>query len=311
MTKLELSASHRATLFSALLELDHQQGGWDKVFQLLNQGQRVAEQAQLPELAEQLEQGQTVVLEGLKKTGQFLPWELKLIELGLATGNVRGSYQRLRDHYLLQQQLAFRVKQHLKLPLLILTVIVMGLLLWLLEQNYFSVSGAVLRLALTAAGFYLLGALIQHGVSRFRHYQPLGLYRYIPPIATTLSLAQRYYFLANLSQCIESGLPLLQSLKLAAKKIPDVNYVDDFLAVHNAVANGNKLSQALLKNGMLAGVELAQLDKSTATASDAQALITESVYHAYIAQLWFWASTLPLLVYALLPVLCLLLLVSA
>ena len=309
MENHELNAAHRATLFSALLELDHQQGGWDKVFQLLSQGRRVAEQAQLPELVEQLEHGQAVVLEGLQKTGQFLPWELKLIELGLATGNIRSSYQRIRDHYLLQQQLTIQMQRQFKMPLGLLAVVLLALLLWQFDQHAISLAGAVLRVGLIAVGFYGLWLMACRMLRSFFQYRHLRWVKCFSPLTKAVSLARRYHFLANISQGIDAGLSLSPALKLAADATPNDD-ANVFFAIYNEVEQGGRLSQALLNNGILDGVQLEPLVGS-ATASDAQAHITESVYHAYIQQLWFCTNSLPLLVYVMLPLLCWLLVVAA
>ena len=219
MHSRELSAAHRAKLFSALLQLDQQQGGWDKVFQLLNEGQRAARQAQIPALVEQLEQGQTVVLEGLKKTGQFLSWELNLLEMGLATGNIRESYQRLRDHYLLQQKMAEEVAKNIKFPMLVVFVGITGLLWW---QLPLSIDLLVLRLALTALFLYGIVFLGRRLVYRYRQdSSAFNSIKHFPGLKEVLELGQTYHYLKNLNQSIDSGLSLKRSLKLAAQKIPD------------------------------------------------------------------------------------------
>ncbi len=307
MKKTELSASHRATLFSALLDLDQKQGGWDKVFQLLNEGQRAAQRAQIPELVEQLEQGQTVVLEGLKNTGQFLPWELRILELGLATGNIRTSYERLRDHYFLQQKITDEIKQQIKLPLLLVFIGIAVVIAWLLWAQQLSVVSALIRLAISAAFLYGLAAVSKAIIYRFRlQSETFNRVKRWPFISEVLELSQSYHYLRNLNQAIDSGLSLSQSLKIAANKIPDPFFSARYLKVYETVEGGTKLSQALGHCGILKGVEIKPLIKKGATAKDAQLHITDAVYEAYLTRLWYWGQNLPQMIYALLPVMAML-----
>jgi type II secretory pathway component PulF len=307
MKKSELSSTHRAKLFSALLALDQKQGGWDKVFQLLNEGQRAAQRAQIPELAEQLEQGQTVVLDGLKKTGQFLAWELRLLELGLATGNIRTSYERLRDHYFLQQKITDEIKRQIKLPLMVVFVGIAVVLFWLLWDQQLTLTSVLIRLAVSAAFLYGLVAVSKVIIYRFRfESSPFNAIKRWPFINEVLEIAQSYHYLRNLNQAIDSGLSLSQSLKIAANKIPDPYFSSRYLEVYETVESGTKLSQALGRCGILKGVEIKPLIKKGATAKDAQLHITGAVYEAYLMRLWYWGQNLPQVIYALLPVMVML-----
>lgn len=314
MHKSERTATHRARLFSALLDMDKQQGGWDKVFQLLNEGQRAAENAQLPELVAQLEQGQTVVLEGLKNTNKFYPWELKILELGLASGSITESYSRLREHYLLQQQFAIDLKKQLVWPLLIVGFALVFFLSWAVYSSLISFPGLVIRVALLTVGCGLLAVLFQHSVREYRAgllpATGYALLQKLPGIRVLLKSAQTFYYFKNLQQCTDNGLPLRQALKIAARKIPNESYVAGYLKVFDAVSDGKKLSAALAGSGILSGITLPPLSPVNATAASAQAHLSEAAYHSYIEHLWFWVQYAPSFCYACLPPLAFVFLIS-
>lgn len=303
-------AAYRVKLFAALIQMDEQQSGWDKVFQLLYQTRRAAENAQLTALVEQLEEGQTAVLQGLKNSGQFLPWEIKILEVGLASGSINVSYQRLRDHYLLQQKFTADLKARLKPPLCVVLLVITALLTWLVFGDKLSVPAALLKLAITCFGLWLMLLLGQGVIKGFwkASLPPWfeSLIKWLPIIKDFLQLGQTYHYLRNLNQCTDSGLPLNVSLKLAAKKIPDQFFIPHFMQVHDAVESGMRLSSALSRCGILTGVSLAPIAIKDASVADAQLHITEAVYQAYIEWLWYWVGWLPQLLYALLPLLALL-----
>lgn len=314
MHKSERTAMHRARLFSALLDMDKRQGGWDKVFQLLNEGQRAAESAQLPELVAQLEQGQTVVLEGLKNTKKFYPWELRILELGLASGSITESYGRLREHYLLQQQFVIDLKKQLVWPLLIVALALAILLSWAAYSSLISIPGLVMRLVLLTAGSGLLMLFLQQGVRQYRAGllpTPIDtVLQKLPGINALLKSAQTFHYFKNLQQCTDNGVPLTQALKIAARKIPNESYVPAYLEVLEAVADGRKLSAALSASGLLSGITLPPLSPANATAASAQAYLSEAAYHSYIEHLWFWVQYAPSFCYACLPPLAFAFLVS-
>ncbi|MEE8059392.1 MAG: type II secretion system F family protein [Pseudomonadales bacterium] len=309
-----LSATHRATLFSALLDLDRKQGGWDKVFQLLSQGQRVARRAHMSELAAQLEEGQTVVLEGLKNTGQFLPWELQILALGLATGTISESYQRLREHYLLQQRFNNELKRQLKWPFLFVIVVLVVLLVWAYSDQQLSLLAVGVRLLLSAVVMVGIATVVGWLVRCFRADTLPAIVsstiKHFPGVNGLIFPGQTSHYFKNLNQCINSGLPLIESLKLSAQKIPDTFYSPSFMTVHDAVQEGRKLSVALASCGILNGIELKPLAIESPSAMDAQIHIAEAAYHHYIERLWFLTRWIPQLLYAVVPLLALVLLIT-
>ena len=268
----------------------------------------------MPELVEQLEQGQTIVLDGLKSSGQFLPWELAILELGLATGNISASYTRLRDHYLLQQQLAAELKRQLKWPLFIVVSVLTLVLAWACYDQQLSVLAALIRLFFSVALVWGLVIVTGGLVRRFRAGTMPGviasIIRHLPGFSGIQKAGQTYHYLQNLKQCTDSGLPLAQALKLSARKIPDSHFTPAYMNVLEAVISGKKLSAALAASGLLDRIALPPMTVENPGAADAQAHLVEAAYHHYIEQLWFWTRWLPQLLYAFLPLMSLLLLLS-
>jgi type II secretory pathway component PulF len=305
----ELKASHRARLFSALLELSDKQGSWDQALALLNQGQQVARRAHMQEVVDQFEKGQESILRQLKSTGQFLPWELSLMELGLATGNINAIFLRLREHYLIQQKFYQEFKRQLKWPLLILISVLMGVLVWAHVDQELGLLSVAIRL-LFSIGFVYVSVLVVRSFCQLYRVGILPswfqfLFKAIPGLSDFMRSEQTYHYLKNLQQCTESGLPLQQSLKLSAKKIPDPLFVQWFMPVHNAVQSGGKLSAALASCGILNGIALGPIKKANASAADAQQHISDAAFESYIERLWVCARWLPQALYAMLPFLAL------
>ena len=309
MQSKQLRADYRVQLFSALLKLNDKQGPWDQTLQLLNKGQQAARQAQLQDLVDEFEKGQESVLEQLKSIGHFLPWELVLIELGLATGNINESFARLQEHYLVQQQFTRELMHQLKWPLLVVVAVLVAVLVWAFAGQELAVLGVIIHLLISLMVLYVLARGLYGVCQMYRNgkmpYWLLSLVRKMPGTRALILSAQTYHYLKNLQQCTNSGLPLLQSLKLSAKKLPDAFFVQRFMAVHDAVDSGQKLSLALAQCGILEGITVEPIKKSNANVADAQQLLCDSAFQSYVERLSYWARWLPQLLYAFLPLVAL------
>lgn len=302
----ELTPQHRAQLFSALLEQHDHQGDWDKLFQLLNEGQRAARSAQMPEVAEQMAQGKDIVLDGLRGSGKFLEWELAVLEVGLATANISESYRRLRDHYLLQQRFVAEAKQQCRWPFAIVAAVLVAMYLWL------GLGGALSPLSALAlcAGAIGLIAAIQWLVVWFSGRVLAGTAQQslsvwvgrLPLMKGAYRAGQLLQFFRNLEQAVSAHLPLSQSLKLAAKKMTDGVCQRECMAVYDTVAQGGKLSAGLSSAGVLKGITLAPMSLRNAGPNEAMAHIADSVYTHYVTVLWQLARNFPMLLFVLLPI---------
>lgn len=302
----QLAPAFRARLFTALLEQHGTQEGWDTVFQLLNQGQRAAAAAQLPELVQKMEDGQAMVLQGLKDTGRFLDWELATLEVGLVTGTIGESYRRLIDHYRLQVSLATHIKQKLVGPVAMVVSILAAMYTWLAMVGLLPVvtavvNGLLVMVALLSAEWLLVHfsrRLLSGAVSP--HARWLGLH--IPFLSAAYRAGQRLHFFKSVGQAVATELPLLQSLKMAAEKVPDPHCGRDYMAVHDAVNGGNRLSEALLRSGLLDGVRLPSMNTGGAGGQEAMAHLVEAVSEDYAGQLERLSRWIPQLLFVLLPV---------
>lgn len=304
MESHELKPELRAQLFDALLQQHHQQGDWDKVFQLLSQGRQVAEAAQLQGVAEKLEQGQDIVMQGLRNSGRFLEWELTILEVGLATASIAESYRRLRDHYVLQQQFSREIRNQCKAPMAMVVVLLGVMYGWLVFQQAMTWPTAAGVFAVSVAVLFLVVA----GVARVVEQTMAGaaspgitrLLGHMPWLGGVIRAGQLHHFFKNLTQAVAANLPLGQSLQLAAQKTPIGRYQREFLSVYDAVQQGGKLSTALATSRILTGVALAPIRTANAGADEAMSHITESVYTDYVERLFLLARSFPQLVFLLL-----------
>lgn len=306
MRSKELSAGHRALLFSSLSNMEN----WDKIGQLLFQGEQAAKVGEMPELAEQFEQGRDSILEAMKNSKQFLPWEFELMQLGLAAGNIKEVYERIHQHYLLQQQMFSQLRKELRLPSVILISVllsIVGMSVYNGDINWLSASVQLLVFGLIA-WLVLLGSkwlFVNFSAGQIPEQLSTVIKR-LPGINRLLSTLQTYHFFTNLSLCIRSGINLKQSLKLSAKRIPDSYFYPAYAEISQQVADGQKLSVTLSKSGVLKGVNIGPIKPGKDNAIDAQQHIASAVYAYYVEQLTFWVRMLPQLLYALLPLLALL-----
>ena len=309
MTANERTPAYRARLFSALLEQNYQQEGWDKLFQLLNQGRQAAASAQLPEIARQMEAGQALVMKSLSDTGKFLDWELSILEVGLTAGDIGRSFLRLREHYQLQQQFAAELKRQFTFPL-VMAAAALGLMYaWIVAGKHLSVAEAVSYWLLAVAALVATGAgLMQLVCGLFAGPAPEGIragVRQLPLLGQIIRSGQLLHFFKNLTQSVDAQLSLTQSLDLAATHIPDRFYQREFMQVHNAVNDGSKLSAAIAGCGLLKGVAIGPMSIRNAGASEAMSHLTEAVYSDYVLRLWELAKWMPQLLFVLLPVVAL------
>lgn len=301
-------AGQRAILFSKLHASLRDQGQWDEVFRLLGQGRIAAERANMEALADQFEAGQEALLKVLKDSDQFLRWELELIQLGLACGNVADPYQRLAAHYHQLDQASQGLRRYRLLPIAIYLFVGWALPAALVLDGH---ATALQGLVLALLPLVLLGLVSWGGRVLWQRYQRgcLGqtwvdwFYR-LPPLSEILRLYQTQLYLGNLSLCIESGQPLERALKLASKRLPYSPWRKRFAGIHQAVAAGGKLSSALLASGVLQGIMLPR-PQPGADAATAQRQLTAAVQATYVERLAYWVRWLPTAVLLLLPVIVL------
>jgi type II secretory pathway component PulF len=304
MRALHLTARHRALLFRQLAEQGLGAGHWDQVFRLLDQGHEAAKRAQLNELAAQFEQGQEALLDGLRGSGRFLEWELEFLQIGLAAGDLRSVYLRLAEHYQRAEQFRVDLRRHCWLPLLL--VMAAGAVLPVggyLDGQLHLLSALLLGLlpAALLLGGYLLGRqLVQAGQLGRLSKGAVDFFYRLPGLGRLLAVYQTYHYFSNLSLCLAGGLSLQQGLRLAAQRLPYSPCRQRFSAVYQEVVAGSRLSDALRRSGILAGIPLMPVALG-ASAQDAQQHLTEATQAAFLRGLGYWGRWLPQFSLVLVP----------
>lgn len=293
--------AQRFVLFQTLYEASQQsdQQDWQALVAKLSQGQQLAERAQLAELANTFAAGQRVVMEELRGGGVFLPWELNLLQLGLAVGDLPTAYRRLAEHYRFSSDVAQRFHQHLRLPLVLVLGCATLTPLVLMLSGYVSPMAALWALLLAAMPLLLVagfGALQRPPLPRRIQSVAFAL----PGLGRALHGYQNYLFVANLTQCIGGGFGLGQALRQSARRMPDSPATARYVRVAAKVEQGQPLSAALLENGVLRGVALQRLPEGMA-AQEAPAQLSLALHQASERQLQYWAAVLPFLLLTLVP----------
>lgn len=300
----DVSSAHRERLFKTLSQQQTGDSDWDPVFALMRHGQRVAERAELDELADQFVAGQELVIDELKKGGRFYDWELQFMQLGMATGSLTLIYDRIAAHYRLLGAFLGELRANLWLPLFVVLACIIGIpaTAWGLGQLtlYQALGNALLALL---PGIILVAAVPLSLMAYRSGWVPERLRGWVfavPGVGNMLARYQTFHFLSHLNLCIAAGFSVPRALKQAARRMPPTPMKKRFAALHRAVEEGAKLSSALQQSRILEGVTVPTLE-SSATAQDAQIALTKAVYEDCVAQAAFWSRALPWLLLALLP----------
>lgn len=278
MQNQQLEPSYRAVLFSQLATADANQQELDRLFQLLDDGRRAASRAQLTELAERFAGGQSALIEALRETGHFLEWELEFVRLGLAAGDATAAYRYLSAHYARIGACLHQIQLRTRLPLIALGVVGVGLpLLGWLEGGVsagVSIALAVVPLLVVIASTALIYGRVQRG--RLLD----SAHSHAPGLGRVLARQQSLHFFTGLEICLHKGLSLAQALPLVVAALPASPQRAVFERVHQQVAEGGRLSEALRQSGALEGVVIRGVPAGASImqgAALAQQVLTESM----------------------------------
>ena len=301
------SAAYRATLFCRLDAPDSGQAELDRISCLLRDGRQVAQRAQLGELATQFAEGQSALLEALRSTGHFLGWELEIIRLALVAGDVRAGYRYLSAHYTRLTAFGRQIRRNLLLPAAVFVAVSEGLpLLGFVDGLMSAVTALVL--ALVPLLMVMSGGCVLAVSARRWQVGVLGrswidrCYR-LPLVGSLLARQQSLHYFNNLSLCTGAGLPLGQSLQMAATALPYSPRRIAFGDLYYAVAAGGRLSDALRQSGALSSVRMcgAQDPAGETGAMLAQKVLTESTRQSVVEGMVQCARWLPQVLLLLLP----------
>ncbi|CAA0079383.1 Uncharacterised protein [Zhongshania aliphaticivorans] len=301
------SPAQRFVLFQSLYQASQSgENNWDHVVALLSKGEQAAKRAQLDSVAAQFADGQRVVLDELREGGVFLDWELRFLQLGLATGNLAKMYLRLAEHYRLQAAFQQRFRVHIRWPLSIVLLCIVLLPIWGLSAGAFIASDALTILVLSlfplilVYGIRLLSSrnlFVRRGIQQ-------AAYR-LPGIGRALAQYQSYHFMNHLADCIAGGFTLSQALKQSARRLPEAPINNRYYKMAADVEGGELLSTALLRSGILVGVKLPPVS-NMGDAKQVPSQLGLAIHRVCEEQSDFWSAYLPWLLLGLLPYLVLL-----
>jgi len=120
------------------------------------------------------------------------------------------------------------------------------------EATYVAESEARLRLDLEDKGLFLLSVRDRGGVSLGRVRLSLPQRRKVPP-------AEFLIFNQELATLLKAGLPLVQSLEILRKRVPNPTLRGALDDIHERVRSGSALSEAFEAQGLFSGVYTASL----------------------------------------------------
>ncbi|MBK8973974.1 MAG: hypothetical protein IPM37_22385 [Hahellaceae bacterium] len=297
MNYRERLSSHRAMLFAQLGQAIKEGQHFPDVFVELSQQSHPAFRAPLLQLNEQIcSAPKEPLAQHFDESALFLPWEGRLLKLGLATLRIPEVCGRACDYYAALE----RSSRFLSFGLFVL------ISLWSLSFAAWVGSEVSMRLggeglvplasgALSALGVFLVVAsmgrrwagclLTQWSSPDSRLWQGLSVLRLGKSCLVARSLHQ---YLLNLGLCVQSNFDIVRSARLCAKaeSVPWVRQA--YLDIASALQSGQPFSQAFVQSGLLAVTNIGPLPARTEGESGAlwSPGITDVVKAAYQRQLW-------------------------
>lgn len=301
----KLSSVYRADLFASLQSHDVNLNALQRLYQVMGDGERVAERADLDDMAQQFAEGQDALLSTLQGSQRFLPWELEMIRVGLATGQLQKVFAWLTSHYRHQQQCWVMLKARLIKALItvVITLLAMAgfaVFLRLLSPLVASSSFVVLLTLICLGGWGLYVCWQSWQVGKKILLSDNFLIR-LPLLGELLRLRQTCLFLLHLELALTSGLGFPQSLRLAERRLPPSPFKDGFARLASSVSDGKSFSRALLDQGYLQDVQLATLPSGSDSLT-ALSFLSDGVLARYRLILEIIIEWLPLLFGLFLPI---------
>ena len=301
------SSAQRFVLFQSLYDASQTEGSnWEQLIGLLSKGELAAQRAQLDALANQFADGQQLLFDELRDGGLFREWELRFMRLGLAVGKLSNIYLRLAEHYRLHTEFQQRLRRAARLPLGLVTGFALLVPLILFIAGFMPGIAALMSAALGILPLLLGGAVLMlcHRWAAGRQKGLRTLYA-LPGIGMAMERYQHYHYINHLGECLAAGFSLPQALKQSARRMPESPIKPRYDALFRAVEGGESFSSALIKSGILDGVELPTSARGLEP-RQVPASLSLALHRACEDQLQFWASVLPYVLLGLIPYLVLL-----
>jgi len=243
--------------------------------------------SQLASLAVSIrEQPDLPLLELMKRSPVFLPWELRYIQFGLATLKISEVFARLCDYYVLIGGVSRRLVFWISGVWVLLGLSLSCLLVSVVDMPEAETTVAVAFLAIISArlGWGLLPLLVRNWIEPNSGFWGIGAK--IPILQSMVVTRSVYQYLLNLGLCIQGGLDLDRSLKVTAKSEPVAWLRQRYQGVAEDVAAGAQISEAFMMSGVLARTKILTADSQAKPAGAIwEPGITDIVRHSFSRQL--------------------------
>ena len=290
--------SNRAVLFANLGQALNTGERFPELFETSSDISPACYRASLRALATRIrERPEQPLLEHIKQSSVFLPWEIRYIQFGLATLKIAEVFARLCDYYVLIGKDTNRLMIY-SVCLWVVMSGVLGLFLFQLLQHIVSGPGAVLLsilgfLSMLVGLWLAMPQMLRIWIEPDSKFWLLGAR--LPLIRSMMVARSVYQYLLNLGLCIQGGFDFDRSLKVTAKSeaIPWLRHRYQTVAVD--VAAGTQISKAFMDSGILSETRIyaGQLNSNQAIAIWEPGII-DVVRESYALQLKRVVYWLPL-----------------
>lgn len=238
---MALTTRQRSQLFSQLATMERAGILPAQAFTLLGRDWPSGARQAVAQTAAALAKGVSVAKAG-RSSGLLLPWETRLIDAAAVGGRLEAVYLRLSAHYASRAELFARLRSRLSFPFLILTLAtcIAPFPTWF--QGNIGGGGYLLR---ALGPLLLLYGALRLLMLAYRQQQTLEtesswarLLSAIPLLGGLLSQQQRRDGLFSLLLLLESGVPVLEALPLAARSVANPLLRVRFIGAAKALASG-------------------------------------------------------------------------
>jgi len=242
------------------------------------------------------------LLEHLKASSLFLSWELRFIQLGLATLKITEVFSRLCEYYVLIGRCSTRLIWW-AVGLWLLFCFTGGYLTYVIAPPVIALWGGVgISACLVLVGYLSSSVIMASWIAPDSSFWRLAAK--FPQWRSLVVARSVYQYLLNLGLCIQGGMDLSRSLNVCAKSEPVCWLRQRYQGIASDVAGGTQISKAFIASGILAEIKFTaqSRDQHGSVGKLWEPGITDVVRQSYIDQLEFTSAVLPVLPLILLAV---------
>lgn len=298
MSYSELLPSNRAVLFAHLGQSLHNGQRFPGIFDEVAQISPVCYQASLKALADSIRAvPDKPLLEHIRESDLFLPWEVRFIQFGLATLKITEVFARLCDYYVLLGRASAKLYWIVAASWILLLVTI-GLFAFG-HNGILDDIGArwIAGIIVVVWGLYIGGKIAPWIVKNW--IEPDSWFWLvacrIKPFRSLVVARSLYQYLLNLGLCVQSGMDLPRSLGVCAKSEPVDWLRSRYQTVVDLVKGGKNLSRAFLETGVLSETRITANAQTMKSSKLWEPGITEVVRASFNDQLRYASRVLPLL----------------